>query len=205
MADIKSIDYGVANVRVNIYGSLPNIERDQHRREFDFGAFNWKAIKNSSLFIPMLLEKIEDEAEGFAAIFPERRRNNIDNYMVSTTAAYNSMTASNVVPFITWTPLDESKVSGVFKDTIVAAATPTTATNYYDSTTVNNYVGSSAVPPDWKGPIWQDNQVISVFPASDLLIIDPFLASHNLIGATDELTDEGYYSANCAATSTSTP
>ena len=201
MADVKSTDYGIATVKVNIYGSLPNIERDQHRREFDFGAFNWKAIKNSSLFTPVLLEKIEDEAEGFAAIFPERRRNNIDNYMVSTTAAYNSLTASNVVPFITWTPLDESKVSGAFKKIVDAANS--TATNYYDSTKVNNYVGSSAVPPDWKGPIWQDNQVISVFPASDLLIIDPFLASHSLIGTTDELTDEGYYSANCAATSTS--
>ena len=78
---------GKATVRVKILDGLPGIDKDATKFNFDVSAFNWNVFQRSSWFPPELVDCVSDEMESFAACFPSKRKDYVDNYMLTNTGS----------------------------------------------------------------------------------------------------------------------
>lgn len=220
-------NYTIAIAKVNIYDILPNINHDYKKYDFDISAFNWTAIQNSNIFRPMLLEQVEDNNQGFAAIFPSKRKYAINNYITRDLSTWTAPSEIGSLPYIVWKPLRDTEISGAFKDKLPSApsstapsssastSTTTTTTtssyDYYDSSI--KYVGNDSVPREWKGPVWMNTQVSKLAYPDDVKVIKEFLTTYNFPENSDPpniITDERY-DATCMdsmlypSSSTTTP
>lgn len=186
-------NYTIAKVFVNIYDLLPYINKNYKRYDFDITAFSWKAISSSNIFPPILLEQVEDNNQGFAAIFPSKRKYAINNYITRDLTTWTAPTSIGSLPYIVWNPLRDVEVSGAFKDKLPTTGTSSSSYDYYNSSI--KYVGNDSVPKEWKGPVWTNTQVGKLAYPDDVKVINQFLTTYNFPPnsvPTNIITDERY-------------
>lgn len=163
---------GIAKVKVSLCTTAPKVAAQTNIYNFDVTAHSWNAINTSPIFSPLLTEVIYDANVGFAALHPSKRKYMIDNYMDGTTGMSAAASGTEVKPFISWKPLTaKSDCKGVFNTIITDAKKP--ADDYPADTPYVN-TNSSELPNDWKGPVWNDNNVYREPYPDDTKIIQTF-------------------------------
>lgn len=173
----------IATPKVEFLSNLPNIGDYVQKTTFDITAYNWNQMQNSPYFCPTLLDCTMDMEQTIAAIHPSKRKYWIPNYLAGVpdgalAAASNpaSATSSCVMPFITWTPITESKALGTIMEKIIPEYTA------YSLIMPANY----DPPPEYKGPMWRDGEMRMEPPAEDWLSIQKLWTT--LSGGTTPVT-----------------
>lgn len=155
---------GKANVKVEIAPSLIHIDTEASKYNFDVTAYQWDTIQNSPFLSPFCVENIVDPLDSFAAIFPSKRVNYIDNF-ISYSGGSNNAGTTPVLPYILWTAIDETK--GIVKDTFSPSVTDQNP-QPYDSYTLQQPQMNLPYSADYIGPQWEDAVRPKLAPANDI-------------------------------------
>jgi len=149
-------NYGKADIDVVLLGSLPNVQRNKVKHNFEISAHSWPVILNSPYFSPLLTENITTEDKNFSACFPSKRKLYINNYIKKGDGS--SLGDSNTDrPCILWTPTDATE--GITKD--IAASC-----NEYSLQQPDEYTS------DYEGPEWVDQVEFEKPPPDDRVTVE---------------------------------
>lgn len=152
---------GIAAVKVKILNRAPNITK-MMKYNFDTGAFAWDQYSRSPFFYPLLTEHIQD-GDSFSAMYPSKRIWYVNNFLEGEDAA---LSYGGTDPYVLWRQIDPSAVTPSY-GTIHKIITPVSESKAgandgyagFDKYPLINPGGYSSMPPDYKGPIWNDNAI----------------------------------------------
>ena len=97
-------NFGIAEVKVLVGGTLPFINVNPIRSNFDISASAKDVIDQSPAFRPLLIHYAQDKLETFSAMYPASRKQPINNYIKGSAEEINFKNTNADKPFISWTP-----------------------------------------------------------------------------------------------------
>jgi len=153
---------GKANAQVMILTGLPGVDKNAGKFNFDVSAYSYQMLLNSPYFSPLLTEQVHDEEETFAACYPSKRKNYVDNYLSTSIPASTSPEAEK--PYIVFTPVATKE--GIFKDIVEKNDPPYTP---YELILPDKY---ETVLPTYVGPKWYQSPVNGLSIPNDELTLE---------------------------------
>jgi len=165
---------GKANVQVQISDGLIGINKEPTKYNFDISAWNWQAITSSGAFYPLLTDHVADDNEGFAALFPSRRKFYVDNYLMNSdegAAAIAAAGSNEIPPSIEFKPKDIDANTPTVSN-IVLYSDEARGIEPFDTYTLlqpDEYANADL--DDYKGPLWRQALVSKINPPNDAATI----------------------------------
>lgn len=163
---------GKATVRVKILNGLSGINKDPTRLNFDVSAFNWEVIRDIGWFPPVLVDCVQD-GESFAACFPSKRKNYIDNYMITDTGVIQSPSDHNINEDTYILFRATSTLTGYAKD-VFTQQNSTTEVYLFDQYELLQPGQYETAPPSYIGPKWKWAEKTDISAPNDYLTLKKF-------------------------------
>lgn len=182
---------GKANVYVEILDGLPGINKDSTKYNFDVTAYNWNIIKNSHFFNPLLTEQVSDEMDQFAAMFPQRRKRYIDNFLRGSAqfeaAEAEAGASDDSLPFISFTPIQVGGENDTSKSPLVKQLFLDGKFDKYTLKQPEEYENDS----EYIGPKWKEALLGNIKTPNDAAQVAKWWKELGLQGTPPSDTNDG--------------
>jgi len=172
---------GKANVSVEILDGLPFVNKEPTKYNFEVTAYNWSIIRNSHFFFPLLTEQISDEMDQFAAMFPERRKRYIDNFLRGSKQfeQAESTATDDSLPYISFVPIQVGGEEDTSKSPVVKALIEKGKFDKYTLKQPEEYKNDS----DYIGAMWREALIPEIKTPNDAALVSRWWKELGLAGA----------------------
>ena len=191
---------GKAHVKVTIYDSLPYIDMEASKFNFDVSAHSWRSLQKSPFFPPLLTEQVSDDSNAFAACFPSKRKYYIDNFLSLGNRTSNAPSEPDA-PYILFNAIDFGKLEN--------QGLPLSLFKEYDEYNLKQpYEYLENTPPDYIGPKWASIARSGIAIPNDRLAIKQFrewLVSVVAVASSADQVAENLAAAAAAETTIKLP
>jgi len=172
---------GKATVKAEILNGLSGIDKQATIYNFDVTAYQYDIMAQSPFLVPLFVERIADDMDNFAALFPSRRLEYIDNYIKYNDGTFlpPARTSTGGLPYIVWTAT--SNKTGAVADEFTPTAT-VDVPNPYSNYDLIQPQKNQVYPSDYIGPKWEAARRPKEPPTNDAQGIRQVLT---MLGLTD--------------------